>query len=117
MERKLVLKTDIKKDIDKLKTVLRKFQNLNKKDGFKLIFEASFLIEKIIFYIQLENGVENVAIKFPDNELDLKNNGGIKEIIKILDNLDIDRSIKLDELFLVRNFIVDIYKKYKKSVV
>ena len=104
------LSEDIELNISKLRETIFKYireRDINKKK--KLIIDASFLIEKTIFYIQLEKGVDKVATYKYDELSEVSDP-------HLLLKLDFDNDKdQMKNLFLLRKYIVEEYKKYKKK--
>ena len=102
------LSIDLKSNIKELKSIISKYLKMNNnKEKEELLINASFLIEKIIFYTQLEEGVEKVAT-YTYNEKD------IAEITNPYSLLKFDEEeYDIRDLFLLRGYIVAEYKKMK----
>ena len=102
------LSIDSKSNIKELKSIISKYLKINNnKERKELLISASFLIEKIIFYTQLEKGVEKVAT-YTYNEKD------IAEITNPYSLLNFDEEeYDIRDLFLLRGYIVAEYKKMK----
>ena len=101
---------DIESNISKLRDIISRYIREKKTDEKKkLIIDASFLIEKTIFYTQLEEGVEKVATyRYNDDLMNISDP-------RLLLEFD-DRKDKIKNLFLLRKYIVEEYKKYKKKI-
>lgn len=104
------LSLDIESNIEKIKEIMERYVKAkDNKERKELILNASFLIEKIIFYIQLDKGVENIAT-YTYKEKNVEKSSDIRSLL----NFDHKR-IDMKNLFAIREFIVREYKKYKTS--
>ncbi len=112
-EGKILLSNDIKLNIEKLKSTLESYiTSKDKKKKYRLIFEASYLIEKIIFYIQLEKGVSQVAVyRYTEEE---KINPNPVTYLERIRGIDYHNEEFLEKLFAVREYIVNEYKRLKR---
>ncbi len=113
MKNKTVLSQDIKENIEKLKTTLKAYiAEKDRKKKYRLIFEASYLIEKIIFYCQLERGVNKVAVyTYKEGE---KINPNPVTYVERIEKIDYFDDEFIEKLFIIREYIVNEYKKLKK---
>jgi|GEM_PF-5611423 hypothetical protein len=111
---KTILSEDIKENIKKLKTTLNTYMmEKDKKRKYRLIFEASYLIEKIIFYTQLERGVSKVAV-YTYKEGEEKINPNPVTYIERIEKIDYFNDEFINKLFVIREYIVNEYKKLKR---
>jgi len=77
----------------------------------KLVFLASLLIEKIIFYFQLGKGVEYIGtyrLTYNDNEEDVD----AQDLYKYFKKLRLDEGLTISKLIKLRNLIANVYIKY-----
>ena len=103
------LSIDIKSNIKELKDIIFKYLKTNNNEEKKeLIVNASFLIEKIIFYTQLEKGVEEVAT-YTYNEKEKVETTNPSSLLKLDDG-----KYNMKNLFLLRRYIVTEYKNIKR---
>jgi len=109
-----VLSQDIRENIEKLKTTLKAYtMEKDKKKKYRLIFEASYLIEKILFYSQLERGVNKVAV-YTYKEGEDKINPNPVAYIDRIEKIDYLDDEFIEKLFVIREYIVNEYKKLKR---
>jgi hypothetical protein len=116
IEDKIIDENSVTNNLIILKNTLLKYldgDKMEKNKAKRIIFEASLLTEKTIFYLQLRNGVENIAVN--NNKLNLHEKESIKreEILKIINTLEYDNDV-LDKLYKIRNFVVEEYKRLKR---
>lgn len=100
---------DINSNLKKLEDILIDYiSSLDNRVREELILKASFLIEKIIFYTQLQKGVDVVATY-------TYNDRNIKESLNSITPFNFnEKGYDMEKLFLIREYIVREYKKYKK---
>ncbi len=108
----------ILKNLAELKKILKKLSFMDRIDNVKkLIFMASLLIEKIVFYFQLSKGVEYIGVydsEYIDSEFNNKVDD-YKKLFVFYKRLNVDEKPTLDKLILLRNAITHLYIKYISS--
>lgn len=81
----------------------------------KLVFLASLLIEKIIFYYQLSKGVEYIGVyKYSPSSSEAEP-VNVKNLYKFYKKLDLENGLSLSKLIRLRSAIANIYIQYSNK--
>ena len=112
--KKETLSEDIKLNLQQLISTLEKYFSIDDKtEKYRLIFQASYLIEKTIFYTQLERGITRVAV-YSYKDVDEKINPNLLTYLKSILTIPPHDDEFINKLFIIREYIVKEYKKLKK---
>lgn len=103
------------KNLSELENTLKNLSMENDYEKIrKLIFIASLLIEKIIFYFQLNKGVEYIGVyNYPISNKETLID--VKDLYKFYKKLGLKNGLSLSKLIKLRYTIANIYIKYSSE--
>lgn len=102
----------IMQNLRKLESTLKKLSVVREEEKTrKLIFLASLLVEKIIFYFQLGKGIEYIGTYhlIPNND---KDDVDAQDLYKYFKKFRLDEGLSISKLIKLRNLIANVYIKH-----